>query len=251
MTAAALINRAEAEGVRLTVDAGDILAVPPGALSETVKAELREHKPAVVAALEDRARQADAELAALVVAVNLLAGHPPGEIPDRLDGDRVRARAAEIVANSKRPTPDIDTRFSHTLKKGAGVEKHTGKAPGDPATPGDFATVYKKAHAEAKTPGEHRDGEAVEPCRTCHRSAWWISRAGVRVCGVCHPPASLHLVARWETEKREKTGKETRSTGNLDRLKSREKTGNLDREGRAAARLSPNRIRLASPAVEG
>lgn len=35
-----------------------------------------------------------------------------------------------------------------------------------------------------------------DPCRCCGNIAWWESIHGVRVCGVCHPPASLGLVRR-------------------------------------------------------
>lgn len=43
-------------------------------------------------------------------------------------------------------------------------------------------------------------------CPVCHHSKWWISKSGVRVCGICHPPASPELVARWEGEQIEGSG---------------------------------------------
>jgi hypothetical protein len=34
-------------------------------------------------------------------------------------------------------------------------------------------------------------------CRACGRSRWWRSIHGVVVCAVCHPPATVDLVAAW------------------------------------------------------
>ena len=34
-------------------------------------------------------------------------------------------------------------------------------------------------------------------CRACHGTRFWLSIHGVTVCGICHPPASSNLVARW------------------------------------------------------
>jgi len=35
------------------------------------------------------------------------------------------------------------------------------------------------------------------PCRCCHGTLFWMSRAGARVCAECHPPAAPHLVQKW------------------------------------------------------
>jgi hypothetical protein len=40
-------------------------------------------------------------------------------------------------------------------------------------------------------------------CPACDSCRWWISKYGVRICGVCHPPASPDFVARWEGEQDE------------------------------------------------
>ena len=34
-------------------------------------------------------------------------------------------------------------------------------------------------------------------CFACRESRFWVSVHGVTVCGICHPPASSNLVARW------------------------------------------------------
>ncbi|MCL6584465.1 MAG: hypothetical protein K6U11_12605 [bacterium] len=39
--------------------------------------------------------------------------------------------------------------------------------------------------------------EQIEPCYACGERKWWISIYGVRVCGVCHPPAAERLVKEW------------------------------------------------------
>jgi len=40
-------------------------------------------------------------------------------------------------------------------------------------------------------------------CSVCGSCRWWVSIYGVRICGVCHPPANPDLVARWEGEQDE------------------------------------------------
>jgi len=39
--------------------------------------------------------------------------------------------------------------------------------------------------------------EPIPACYACHERRWWVSIYGVRICGVCHPPAKEKLVKEW------------------------------------------------------
>lgn len=49
-------------------------------------------------------------------------------------------------------------------------------------------------------------------CFCCGQRSWWISTAGKRVCGICHPPAKPEIVREWVSGKTVSSAVENNST---------------------------------------
>jgi hypothetical protein len=56
------------------------------------------------------------------------------------------------------------------------------------------------AWRQCQTPVDPPLAAATATCRACGGHWWWFSIQGIRVCGICHPPAHPSLLARWEGE---------------------------------------------------
>jgi len=72
--------------------------------------------------------------------------------------------------------------------------------PRSSLTEHDLATLRKiKPAVLAQLREERADATARVICYSCKTSNFWRSIYGPIVCGVCHPPASPHLVEKWIT----------------------------------------------------
>ena len=72
------------------------------------------------------------------------------------------------------------------------------------ATPQDSSMLHDRAsyNLQGQTSEIPQTAPCMETwcCYCCANSRRWRSRYGVLICGTCHPPADVALVAGWETQ---------------------------------------------------
>ena len=93
MTASAILEALKVKGVRLTRDGGDLIATPRAALTDELRALIREHKPELLQALTAEPSTTDKDFFRTILGDSRLAQYVGADAEER--AARVRAQLEE------------------------------------------------------------------------------------------------------------------------------------------------------------